>query len=59
MGNLQRLSKSHIWACDFAEKCKNRGRMKGGFIVERKRKWEMKRCELIAKKDDGLIRIEI
>jgi len=48
------LPKSHIWECVGVERNKNKERAKGGFIVGKKREWQLKRCDLIVKKENGL-----
>jgi len=45
----ERLPKSHIWECVKAERSKNKRRTKD-FIVEKKRKWSLKECDLLLKK---------
>jgi len=51
----ERLPESHIWACDFAIKNRNKGRAKGGFIIGKKKEGRADKCKLIAKKKEGVI----
>lgn len=54
-----RLPKSHEWECSYAVKDKNRGRAKGGFIIGKKIEWNVKRCKLIGKEEDGMVMTNI
>jgi len=58
----KRLPESHIWACDFAIKNRNKGRAKGeggGFIIGKKKEGRIDKCKLIAKKKEGMIRSDL
>lgn len=54
-----RLPKSHEWECSYAVKDKNRGRAKGGFIIGKKIEWNVKRCKLIGKEEEGMVMTNI
>jgi len=56
---MERLLRSHDWTCDFAVKTKNKGRVRRGFIIGKKKEWKLDKCNLIAKKREGVIRSEI
>jgi len=45
------LLKFHIVKSVAAEKSKNKRRTKESFIIGKKRKWMLKRCDLIVKKE--------
>jgi len=49
----KRLSDSH--ECSFAEKKKRKERAGGGFLIEKKREWEMQGCELINRERGGMV----
>jgi len=49
----------HEWECDFAIKNKNKERAKYGFIIEKKKEWKLGKCNLIARKKEGVIRSEM
>jgi len=55
----EKLPRSHDWACDFVVKTKNKGSVRGGFIIGKKKEWKLGKCNLIAKKGEGVIRSEL
>jgi len=54
-----RLPGSHVWACDFAKKDRNKGRAKGGFIIGRKKGGLTDKGNLMIKKKEGVIRSDL
>jgi len=55
----KRLPRSHEWECGFAVKNKNKRKAKGGFIIGKKKEWKLGKCNLIARKREGMIRLEM
>jgi len=45
--------------CDLAVKNKNKGRAKGNFIIGKKKEWKMDKCKLMARKGEGVIRLDM
>lgn len=54
-----RLPKLHEWECSHAVRDKNRGRVKGDFIIGKKIEWNVKRCKLIGKEEEGMVMTNI
>lgn len=55
-----RLSDTHKWACSYAIKEGKKGRAKGGFIIGKKKNWDLAQSNnLIQREEEGIIVTEM